>query len=50
MLQMYVRVCVCVKFLLELVQVLEFREIKYIFMPNVNIIYNDNQACVNWST
>jgi len=39
----------CVKFLLELVQILEFLDVKHIFMPGVNTIYNDNQACVNWS-
>jgi hypothetical protein len=39
----------CVKFLLELVQILEFLEVKDIFMPGTNTIYNDNQACVNWS-
>jgi hypothetical protein len=38
----------CVKFLLELVQVLEFLEVIHIFTPDVNIIYNDYQACVNW--
>ena len=39
----------CVKFLLELVQLLEVLDVKHIFMPTTNIIYNDNQACVNWS-
>jgi hypothetical protein len=39
----------CVKFLLELVQILEFLEVKDIFMPSINTIYSDNQACVNWS-
>jgi hypothetical protein len=39
----------CVKFLLELVQVFEFLGIKDLFMPGTNIVYNDNQACVNWS-
>jgi hypothetical protein len=39
----------CVKFLLELVQILEFLGVKDTFMPTTNIIYNDNQACVNWS-
>jgi hypothetical protein len=39
----------CVKFLLELVQILEFLQVKHLFMPSVNVIYNDNQACVNWS-
>jgi hypothetical protein len=39
----------CVKFLLELVQLLDFLGVKEIFMPDINTIYNDNQACVNWS-
>jgi len=39
----------CVKFLLELAQVFEFLGIKDTFMPGVNVIYNDNKACVNWS-
>jgi hypothetical protein len=39
----------CVKFLLELVQIFEFLDIKDKFMPDVNIIHNDNQACINWS-
>jgi hypothetical protein len=39
----------CVKFLLELVQIYEFFGIKDIFMPGTNNIYNDNQACINWS-
>jgi len=38
-----------VKFLLELVQILEFFEVRHIFMPGTTIIYNDNNACVNWS-
>jgi hypothetical protein len=38
----------CVKFLLELVQILEFLEVRHIFMPTTNIIYNDNKACVDW--
>jgi len=38
-----------VKFLLELVQILDFLGVKNIFMPAVNVIYNNNQACVNWS-
>jgi hypothetical protein len=36
----------CVKFLLELVQILDFLDVKHIFMPDTNIIYNDNCACV----
>jgi hypothetical protein len=39
----------CVKFLLELVQLLDYLGVKDVFMPHVNIVYNDNQACVNWS-
>ncbi len=39
----------CIKFFLELVQILEFLEVKQLFMPPTNIIYNDNQACVNGS-
>jgi hypothetical protein len=36
-----------VKFLLELVQLVEFLDIKDIFMPGTNIVYNDYSACVN---
>jgi hypothetical protein len=39
----------CVKFLLELTQIFEFLDIKEIFMPSTNIIYNDNNSCVQWS-
>jgi hypothetical protein len=39
----------CVKFLLELVQILDFLDVKHIFMLDTNIIYNDNRACVQWS-
>jgi len=39
----------CVKFLLELIQIMEFLNVQHIFMPSNNIIYNDNRACVNWS-
>jgi hypothetical protein len=39
----------CVKFFLELEQLLSFLEVKHLFMPTTNIIYNDNKACVNWS-
>jgi hypothetical protein len=39
----------CVKFLLELVQILEFLGVRHQFMPPTNIIFNDNQACVQWS-
>jgi len=38
-----------VKFFLELVQIMEFLDAKQLFMPSGNVIYNDNQACVNWS-
>jgi hypothetical protein len=33
----------CIKFLLELSQILEF------LVPDTNIVYNDNNACVQWS-
>jgi hypothetical protein len=39
----------CVKFLLELVQTLEFLGVRDVFMPSINTVYNDNMACVNWS-
>ncbi len=39
----------CVKFLLELIRIMEFLNVQHIFMPSNNIIYNDNRACVNWS-
>jgi len=39
----------CVKFLLELVQIMDFLGFKDIFMPATNVIYNDNNACINWS-
>jgi hypothetical protein len=39
----------CIKFLLELVQIMEFLQVKHIFMSSTNTIYHDNQACVNWS-
>ena len=39
----------CVKLLLELVKIMDFLGVKDIFMPSVNTIFNDNQACVNWS-
>jgi hypothetical protein len=39
----------CVKFLLELAQIYEYFSVKEIFMPGTNSIYNDNQACINWS-
>jgi hypothetical protein len=39
----------CVKFLVELEQLLDFLNVKHLFMPSTNAIYNDNKACVNWS-
>ena len=39
----------CVKFLLELSQLLDFLGVRSLFMPPTNIIYNDNNACVQWS-
>jgi hypothetical protein len=39
----------CVKFLLELSQIMEFLGIRDLFMPPTTVLYNDNQACVNWS-
>jgi len=39
----------CVKFLLDLNQILEFLDVKHLFMPSTTIIYNDNKACVQWS-
>jgi hypothetical protein len=39
----------CVKFLLELVQILDFLGFKDVFMPGTNVVYNDNNACANWS-
>jgi len=39
----------CVKFLLDLVQIMEFLGIKDLFMPSTNTIYNDNKACIQWS-
>jgi hypothetical protein len=39
----------CIKFLLELVQILEFLEACRVFMPGTTTIFNDNNACVNWS-
>jgi len=39
----------CVKFLLELYQLLEFLGVADLFMPSTSVIYNDNNACVNWS-
>jgi len=39
----------CVKFLIELSQIMDFLGICHQFMPSTNIIFNDNRACVNWS-
>jgi len=39
----------CIKFLLELVQIMDFLEVKHLFMPSTNTFYNDNNACVEWS-
>jgi hypothetical protein len=39
----------CVKFFLELTQILEFLEVKHLFMPDTTTIYDDNKACVQWS-
>jgi hypothetical protein len=39
----------CVKFLLELNQILEFLGVEDIFMPSTTTIFNDNNACVQWS-
>jgi len=39
----------CVKFLLELNQIFIFLDSHHIFMPGMNVNYNDNQVCINWS-
>jgi hypothetical protein len=39
----------CVKFLLEISQLLEFLHVKEIFMPTTTTVFNDNRACVQWS-
>jgi len=39
---------VCVKILLELAQIMEFLEVRDIFMPHTTTIYNDNRTCVQW--
>jgi hypothetical protein len=36
-------------FLLELVQLLDFFEVRDIFMPGTSVMYNDKNACINWS-
>jgi hypothetical protein len=38
----------CVKFLLELEQILTFLNVKHIFMPDMTVIYNDNKAFIEW--
>jgi hypothetical protein len=37
-----------VKFRLQLVQILVFLKVTDVFMQTTNIIYNDDNACVNW--
>ncbi len=39
----------CIKFLLELDQLMDFLLVKNIFMASTNTIFNDNNAFVNWS-
>jgi len=39
----------CVKFLLDFAQLLDFLDIKHIFMPTTTVTYNDNRACVQRS-
>jgi hypothetical protein len=39
----------CAKFLLELSQIMEFLGIRDLFMLSPCTVYNDNQACINWS-
>jgi hypothetical protein len=39
----------CVKFLIELSQIFDSLEVRDLFMPSINTIFNDNKACVNWS-
>jgi len=39
----------CVKFLQELVQILDFLGFRETLMPGITTIYNDNKACVDWS-
>ncbi len=39
----------CVKFLLELEQIMSFLNVKHNFMPDTVVIHNDNNACVQWS-
>jgi len=39
----------CVKCLLALSQLLDILDVRQLFMPSTNIIYNDNKACVQWS-
>jgi len=37
----------CVKFLLELSQLVDFLGVRDIFMLSTHTIYNDNNACIN---
>ena len=37
----------CVKFLLDLVQILEFLQVRDLFMPTTNVIY---KSCNRWVT
>jgi len=39
----------CVKFLLEVHQLFDFLGVKEVFMPSTAVIFNDNNACINWS-
>jgi hypothetical protein len=36
----------CVKFLLELAQIMDFLGVRDLFMTPTNIIYNDNNSCI----
>ncbi len=38
-----------IKFLLELSQIMDFLEVKDIFMPGTTVIQNDKKACEQWS-
>jgi hypothetical protein len=39
----------CVKFLIELEQILSFLDVKHLFVPTTTTIYNGNNACIQWS-
>jgi hypothetical protein len=39
----------CVKFLLALMQILDFLDVRDLFMPGITTIFNDKKACVDWS-